>query len=46
MLTLPGGLVGMRDSKNAAGPVLGFPSEEWHAFLDGARNGEFNFHEA
>lgn len=43
---LPGGLVGMRDSKNITGPVLDFPPEEWQAFLGGARNGEFNFHVA
>ena len=39
---LPGGQVGMRDSKNASGPVLRFPSEEWRAFLHGVRNGEFD----
>jgi transcription elongation factor len=41
---LSNGQVGMRDSKNTAGPALGFASEEWHAFLSGVRNGEFNFH--
>ena len=41
---LSDGLVGMRDSKNITGPVLGFPSEEWRAFLGGVRNGEFSFH--
>jgi hypothetical protein len=40
---LSDGQVGMRDSKDATGPALGFPSEEWKAFLGGARNGEFNF---
>lgn len=39
---LKGGQVGMRDSKDIAGPVLGFPAEEWQAFLGGVRNGEFN----
>lgn len=39
---LPGGQVGMRDSKNASGPVLRFPPEEWRAFLHGVRNGEFD----
>ncbi len=39
---LPDGQVGMRDSKDANGPVLRFPSEEWRAFLNGARNGEFD----
>lgn len=40
---LPGGQVGMRDSKHADdGPVLRIPQEEWRAFLRGARNGEFD----
>jgi Domain of unknown function (DUF397) len=43
---LPGGQVAMRDSKDSTGPVLGFPSEEWKAFLGGIRNGEFNFYPA
>ena len=38
---LLGGRVGMRDSKNIAGPVLEFPPEEWRAFLGGVKNGEF-----
>jgi hypothetical protein len=36
------GQVGMRDSKDASGPVLLFPSEEWRAFLHGIRKGEFD----
>lgn len=36
------GQVGMRDSKNATGPVLGISREEWRAFLGGIRNGEFD----
>lgn len=39
---LAGRQVGMRDSKNVSGPVLRFPSEEWRAFLNGVRNGEFD----
>lgn len=39
---LPGGQVGLRDSKDAGGPVLRFPPEEWRAFLYGVRNGEFD----
>jgi hypothetical protein len=39
---LPGGHVGVRDSKDAAGPVLRFTPDEWHAFLGGVRNGEFD----
>jgi hypothetical protein len=36
------GQVGMRDSKNITGPVLGISREEWRAFLGGIRNGEFD----
>jgi hypothetical protein len=39
---LPGGQVGMRDSKDVTGPVLRIQPEEWQAFLHGARNGEFD----
>ena len=41
---LSDGRVGMRDSKDVAGPVLGISSSEWKAFLGGIRNGEFSFH--
>ena len=40
--SLPDDEVGVRDSKNSAGPVLRFTAEEWHAFLGGVRNGEFD----
>jgi hypothetical protein len=40
--SLPGGEVGIRNSRNSAGPVLTFTSAEWHAFLGGVRNGEFD----
>ncbi len=40
--SLPSGQIGVRDSKDPAGPVLRFTSGEWHAFLGGARNGEFD----
>ena len=40
--SLPGGGVGVRDSKDPDGPVLRFTPGEWQAFLGGARNGEFN----
>jgi hypothetical protein len=33
--------VWVRDSKDRQGPVLFFSRREWTAFLDGARNGEF-----
>jgi hypothetical protein len=39
---LPDGSVGVRDSKDSAGPVLRFTSDEWRAFVDGAHNGEFD----
>lgn len=36
------GGIGVRDSKNVRGPVLRFTPDEWHAFLGGVRNGEFD----
>jgi uncharacterized protein DUF397 len=39
---LPGGGVGVRNSRDPGGPVLAFTPDEWHAFLAGARNGEFD----
>jgi len=39
---LPGDTVGIRDSRDPGGPVLRFTSDEWHAFLGGVRNGEFD----
>ena len=39
---LPGGQVGVRHSKDAEGPVLRFTPDEWHAFLGGVHNGEFD----
>ena len=40
--TLPGGEIGVRNSREPAGPVLRFTPDEWHAFLGGVRNGEFD----
>ena len=40
--SLPRGDVGVRDSKDSEGPVLRFTSDEWHAFLGRAQNGEFD----
>lgn len=40
--SLPDDEVGVRDSKNSEGSVLRFTPEEWHAFLGGVRNGEFD----
>ena len=36
------GQIGVRDSKNPEGAMLRFSRAEWHAFLDGARRGEFD----
>jgi hypothetical protein len=30
---LPGGAVGVRDSKNCTGPVLNFEPRQWQAFV-------------
>ena len=38
----PGGAIGVRNSRDRAGPVLRFTPEEWQAFLGGVRNGEFD----
>jgi hypothetical protein len=40
--SLPGGAIGVRNSRDSAGPVLRFTPAEWHAFLGGVRNGEFD----
>jgi hypothetical protein len=40
--SLPGSKIGIRDSKDADGPVLTFTPDEWNAFLGGVRNGEFD----
>jgi hypothetical protein len=39
---LAGGSVGVRHSKHTDGAVLRFTPDEWHAFLGGVRNGEFD----
>ena len=39
---LPGYEIGVRNSRDSGGPVLRFTSDEWHAFLGGVRNGEFD----
>ncbi|WP_280387748.1 DUF397 domain-containing protein [Nocardia wallacei] len=36
------GMVGVRDSKNPAGPALVFTPGEWEAFTGGVVQGEFN----
>jgi Domain of unknown function (DUF397) len=40
--SLPGGEIGVRNSRDSAGLVLRFTSDEWYAFLGGVRNGEFD----
>src|ERR1700761_5747633 len=39
---LSGGEIGVRNSRDAAGAVLRFTPDEWHAFIGGVRNGEFD----
>jgi hypothetical protein len=34
--------VAVRNSRHADGPALVFTRDEWHAFLCGARDGEFD----
>jgi hypothetical protein len=40
--SLYGPAVGVRDSRDADGLILRFAPREWHAFLGGVRNGEFD----
>src|SRR5215472_6556842 len=40
--SLANGGVGVRNSRDAEGAVLQFTPDEWHAFLGGVRNGEFD----
>jgi Domain of unknown function (DUF397) len=40
--SLPDGEIGVRNSRDLEGPVLRFTPDEWHAFLGGARAGEFD----
>ncbi len=37
-----GGEVLVRDSKKPDGPMLSYTAEEWRAFVDGVRNGDFD----
>jgi hypothetical protein len=39
---LADGSIGVRDSKDADGPILCYTPSEWEAFLAGAKNGEFD----
>ena len=38
---LPDGDVAVRDSKDRQGPVLRYTPREWHAFIAGVKEGEF-----
>jgi uncharacterized protein DUF397 len=40
--SLPDGQIGVRNSRDPEGAVLRFTSDEWHAFIGGAHNGEFD----
>lgn len=40
--SLPGNGIGVRNSRDSEGPVLRFTPDEWHAFLGGVQNGEFD----
>jgi Domain of unknown function (DUF397) len=39
---LPGGEVGVRNSKDPGGPVLRFTPDEWNCFIAGIHAGEFD----
>lgn len=38
----PNGEIAIRNSRDPYGPVLVYTLSEWHAFLDGAKKGEFD----
>jgi hypothetical protein len=38
---LPGGVVGLRDGKNPAGPSLRFPMAQWRSFADFVKQEKF-----
>lgn len=40
--SLPGYEIGVRNSRDVEELVLRFTPDEWHAFLGGVRNGEFD----
>jgi hypothetical protein len=39
---LSGEVIGVRDSKNPGGPILGFRSADWDAFIGHVRNDAFD----
>jgi Domain of unknown function (DUF397) len=40
--SLADGGVGVRNSRDPGGAVLAFTPDEWHAFIGGVHNGEFD----
>jgi hypothetical protein len=40
--SLPGDGIGVRNSRHPEEAILQFTPDEWHAFLGGVRNGEFD----
>jgi Domain of unknown function (DUF397) len=36
------GMVAIRDSKDPGGPILTYSAQEWTAFTEGVKNGDFN----
>ena len=40
--SLSDGEIGVRNSRDSGGPILRFTPDEWHAFIGGVRNGEFD----
>jgi Domain of unknown function (DUF397) len=41
-VTSADGRVAIRHSKNPEGPILMFSADEWQAFVEGIRQGEFD----
>jgi len=41
-VTSMNGMVAMRNSRDPRGAILTYTAAEWSAFLDGAKNGEFD----
>jgi hypothetical protein len=39
---LPEGAIGVRNSRDREGAVLRFTPDEWHAFIGGVHQGEFD----
>jgi hypothetical protein len=40
---LPDKTIAMRTNTDISGPVMKIPPGEWHAFINGVRNGEFDY---